>query len=131
MWKEYRKFIFYSSDLPLHPFLVQVLFFSSAQHNGLLTFGLVRFLRNRRPAPPLSVGLDRDLLASPPDCLASRPRLSVQVLISQNQKHKKTVLMNGFFVLLVAGTGLEPAASGSEKWLILHQPHCTSSLKIQ
>ena len=49
------------------------------KHKDLRTFGLARFLRNRHPAPPLSVGLGRGLLTSPPDCFASRPRLSVQV----------------------------------------------------
>ena len=49
------------------------------KHDGLQTFGLARFLRNRRAWFPFRSPAHRGLLTSPPDCFASRPRLSVQV----------------------------------------------------
>mgnify|MGYP001217287393 CR=1 FL=1 len=93
--------------------------FFFVKHKGLRTFELARFLRSRRAAPPLSVGWHRGLLTSPSDCFASRPRLSVQVLISQIQRTKKAVLTNGFFLRLVAGTGQEPAFSRNAYTLTL------------
>ena len=84
------------------------------KHDGLQTFGLARFLRNRRAWFPFRSPAHRGLLTSPPDCFASRPRLSVQVLISLANKRKEMPHPNGYGISfrLVAGTGLEPATSG-------------------
>ncbi len=76
------------------------------KHDGLQTFGLARFLRNRRAWFPFRSPAYRGLLTSPLDCFASRPRLSVQVQAFSPPNTTVCILsdLHDFFEIAVLGS---------------------------